>query len=129
MIRVGDLTPIRDFTFVEDTAAAFTAAGSSNAVSFGVPYNAGSGKAVTMKEVVDLVLKLTDCNKPIVQEVGRLRPPKSEVKELLADYNSFNKATGWSPKIEFTEGVKRTVTWWRSQFEEGRVRREVSYAT
>ncbi len=128
-IRVGDLTPIRDFTYVKDTVAAFIAAGSSGSISFGVPYNAGSGAAVTVKQVVDLVRKLTDCAKPVVQEVGRLRPPKSEVKELLADFSRFNKATGWKPQVEFTEGMKQTVTWWRSQFQEGRVRQEVNYAT
>ncbi|WP_146592269.1 GDP-mannose 4,6-dehydratase, partial [Puniceibacterium confluentis] len=128
-IRVGDLTPIRDFTYVEDTAAAFIAAGRSGAVSFGVPYNAGSGTSVTVKDVVNLVLRLTDCTKPVVQDVGRVRPAKSEVKELLADFSRFHRATGWKPQVEFSEGVKRTVAWWRSQFQEGRVRREVSYAT
>ncbi|WP_054008882.1 SDR family NAD(P)-dependent oxidoreductase [Cypionkella psychrotolerans] len=128
-IRVGDLTPIRDFTYVQDTAAAFLAAGSAASISFGTPYNAGSGAAVTVKDVVDLVLKLTSCTKPVVQEVSRLRPSKSEVKELLADYTRFNRATGWKPQVEFSEGMKRTVAWWRSQFQEGRVRQEVNYAT
>lgn len=128
-IRVGDLTPIRDFTYVEDTAAAFAAAGSSNALAFGAPYNAGSGTAVTVKNVVDLVLRLTECAKPVVQEVGRLRPAKSEVRELLADCTRFTEATGWKPQVDFTEGVRRTVSWWRGQLDEGRVREEAGYAT
>ncbi len=128
-IRVGDLTPIRDFTYVKDTAAAFIAAGASQAVAFGVPYNAGSGSAVTVREVVELVRTLTDCDKPVMQEVSRLRPRKSEVRELLADCRRFREATGWKPQIEFSDGVARTVSWWRRRLEEGHVRQEASYAT
>ncbi len=128
-IRVGDLSPIRDFTYVEDTADAFVAAGTSNSVSYGVPYNAGSGKAITVKEVVELVLKLTDCTKPVVREIERLRPTNSEVKELLADVTRFHKATGWKTQVDFVDGVTRTVAWWRQQFDEGLVRQGVSYAT
>ncbi len=128
-ILVGDLTPIRDFTYVEDTAAAFMAAGAARSVAFGVPYNAGSGQAVTVGDVVQLIRSLTECDKPVMQEVGRMRPPKSEVKELLCDARRFTAATGWQPKVEFRDGVARTVAWWRRRFEEGRVRQEASYAT
>ncbi|OSP53868.1 SDR family NAD(P)-dependent oxidoreductase [Pseudoruegeria sp. SK021] len=128
-IRVGDLTPIRDFTFVEDTAAAFVLAGTTNSIEFGIPYNAGSGRAVTVGEVVELARRLTGCDKPILQEEGRMRPPKSEVGELLADSRRFHEVTGWRPAVDFHEGMERTVSWWRKQIHEGRVRQEISYAT
>lgn len=128
-IRVGDLTPRRDFTFVKDTAAAFMAAGASQSVDFGVPYNAGSGRAVTIADVVEIIRALTDCEKPVVQEVGRMRPPRSEVRELLADHRRFTDATGWRPKIEFSDGMALTVAWWRDRFEAGGVRQEATYAT
>ncbi|PRY25189.1 UDP-glucose 4-epimerase [Aliiruegeria haliotis] len=128
-IRIGDLTPVRDFTFVKDTAAAFVAAGTTRALEFGVPYNAGSGRAVTIGEVVDLLCTLTECGKPIVQEVGRLRPPKSEVRELLADSNRFHSATGWKAKVDLRDGLAKSVSWWRQRVADGLVRPETSYAT
>lgn len=128
-IRVGDLSPRRDFTYVEDTVAAFILAGASGTISFGVPYNAGSGSAVSVGEVIELVRAVTGCDKPMVHEMGRMRPSKSEVRELLADARRFHEATGWEPTIGLREGLARTAAWWRYRFEVGRVRQEATYAT
>ncbi|WP_281251227.1 SDR family NAD(P)-dependent oxidoreductase [Tropicimonas sediminicola] len=128
-IRIGDLTPVRDFTFVSDTAAAFVTAGTATRLDFGVPYNAGTGRAVTIGEVVDLLRTLTKCDKPIVQETCRIRPPKSEVRELLADSRRFQSATGWSAKVELRDGLAQAVAWWQARVSSGSVRRETSYAT
>lgn len=128
-IRVGDLTPVRDFTYVADTVAAFVAAGVSGGIDYGTPYNAGTGAGVTIRQVVELVQALTDCDKPITQEIGRLRPPKSEVKELRADSSRYTKVTGWRPEVELRDGLARTVAWWRQRLSEGTVRREMCYAT
>lgn len=128
-IRVGDLAPVRDFTYVEDTVAAFVAAADCRSIEYGVPYNVGTGNTITIRALVELIRTHTGCTKPVMQEVGRLRPPKSEVRELRADYSRFHAATGWRPRIEFREGLARTVAWWRQRFDEGIVRRELSYAT
>ena len=56
-IRTGDTSPLRDFTFVEDTAEAFLAIGIAPNIQFGRPYNAGSGKAVSVKDIIDLVMQ------------------------------------------------------------------------
>lgn len=128
-IRVGDASPRRDFTFVEDTVAAFIRAGASPTINFGVPYNAGSGSAVSVGEVIELIRVVTGCDKPTIHEMGRMRPSKSEVRELLADARVFREATGWEPMVDLREGLARTAAWWRQRFEAGRVRREASYAT
>jgi UDP-glucose 4-epimerase len=129
VIRVGDLTPKRDFTFVRDTAAAFMLAGASSPIEFAVPYNAGSGRAVTVAEVLEIARSLTGCDKPVVREVARMRPPKSEVRELLADHRRFTEATGWRPKVAFRDGMALTVAWWRERLETGDVRTAATYAT
>jgi NAD dependent epimerase/dehydratase len=128
-ILIGDTTPSRDFLFVEDTTAAFLAIGTASHVEFGRPYNAGSGKAVTVRELIDIVFELTDCQKPLEQDSQRVRPPKSEVRALLADSSRITAHTGWRPKVDLREGLARTIEWWRDRLARGRVRREQTYVT
>lgn len=128
-VRVGDLAPIRDFTFVKDTAQAFLAIGSSDKIAYGQPYNAGTGRAVSMHEVVAMICSITECSKPVRQDAHRLRPAKSEVRELLADPTLLAEATGWQAQTSLKEGLELTVSWWRRRLEKGYVRSEMSYAT
>ncbi|MGG5817782.1 SDR family NAD(P)-dependent oxidoreductase [Falsiroseomonas sp. HW251] len=128
-IKVGDLSTIRDFTFVADTVAAFLAIGIGQRIEYGTPYNAGSGHAVTIGEVAALALEATGSHKPIESESQRMRPEQSEVRELLADASRFSAATGWRPRTSLREGLVRTADWWRSRLERGRVRRERDYVT
>jgi UDP-glucose 4-epimerase len=128
-IRIGDRTPIRDFTFVEDTASAFLALGAAETIEFGTPYNAGTGNAVTVGELIDIVRALVRCDKPVEEDAQRLRPPRSEVRELLADWSKLAAATGWHPRFTLREGLERTVEWWRGRLATGRVRSERGYAT
>ena len=128
-IRVGDLTPRRDFNYVTDTVAAFLEAGTSATLEYGVAYNSGSGHAVAVGEVVSRILALTGCNKPVESEAERLRPERSEVRELLADASRFRAATGWRPRVRLEEGLARTVEWWRERVRTGAVRRDSDYLT
>lgn len=128
-IRVGDATTIRDLTFVTDTAAAFMAAGLTSSLKYGHPYNAGSQRAVVIRDLIDLIVDMCRCRKPVIQEDKRLRPPGSEVRALLADCTNFSRETGWVPKINLREGLQRTVSWWRSRLSEGAVRAEMDFMT
>jgi NAD dependent epimerase/dehydratase len=129
-ILVGDTSPVRDFTFVEDTAAAFLGIGIAPNIQFGRPYNAGSGKAVTIMDVVDLVICLTDCDKPAVErDPERMRPASSEVRALLADSSRLRADTGWRTTIDLGEGLERTIIWWRNRLADGLVRRESAFIT
>jgi NAD dependent epimerase/dehydratase len=129
-ILVGDTTTIRDFTFVYDTVEAFLALGLAPNIQFGYPYNAGSGTAVTIGDIVDLVIRLTNCNKsPVTRNPDRLRPPASEVRALLADSSRLHADTGWQTTVDFTEGLKRTITWWNDRIGNGLVRRESAFIT
>ena len=74
-VNIGESSVLRDFTYVEDTVAAFLALGRSAHVEFGIPYNAGSGKAVSIAELVDLLAELTDCDKPVRHEPTGPGPP------------------------------------------------------
>jgi UDP-glucose 4-epimerase len=128
-IMVGDTTTVRDLTFVTDTAAAFMAAGVSEDLEHGQPYNAGSQEAIRVGDLVDLIVELTACRKPVVQDSKRLRPPNSEVRALLADCTRFTRATGWSPRVKLREGLERTVDWWRHRLSDRQVRRQKDFVT
>lgn len=128
-IQTGDTSPLRDFTFVEDTAEAFLALGIAPNIQYGRPYNAGSGKAVSVKDIIDLVLEATHCQRPVVQDPKRMRPAGSEVRALLADSRRLNEDTGWRPRIDLREGLERTIAWWRERLAMGLVRRETGFMT
>jgi UDP-glucose 4-epimerase len=128
-VRIGDLNPIRDFNYVEDTADAFVqiATASDHALSFGAAYNAGSGRGVTIGQTAELIRHIIGIEKPLSQDYVRLRPAKSEVFELLADASRLAGATGWTSAIGFEEGLSRTIDWWRVQLLEGRLRQDSGY--
>lgn len=128
-IGIGDLSPRRDFTFVEDTAAAFAEIGLSNSIEFGRPYNAGSGKAITIGDLVDLICEVTGCRKTVERDAERARPVNSEVRALVADADRFHAATGWRPAVDLRTGLERTAEWWRERLSVGRVRPQLSFAS
>jgi NAD dependent epimerase/dehydratase len=121
-IRLGDITTRRDFCFVADTAAAFAAVGQAEGLAYGEPYNAGTGMAVTIGEMVEEVRHLTNCDKLVVQEQTRRRPEASEVRALLADANRLRAATGWRTRHDLRAGLENTIDWWRGRLADGRVR-------
>jgi NAD dependent epimerase/dehydratase len=128
-IRIGDTTTVRDFTFVDDTVAAFLAIGLAPGVEFGRAYNAGSGKAVSVAEIIDLVVDLAGCGKPVEVDAERIRPGDSEVRALLADSSRLAAAVGWRPRVDLYDGLTRSIAWWRDRFAGGLVRREHEFAT
>jgi UDP-glucose 4-epimerase len=128
-IMVGDATTMRDLTYVKDTAAAFMAAGLSENLEYGHPYNAGSQRAIKVGDLIDLIVDLTSSRKPVVQDDKRLRPANSEVRALLADCTRFRQATGWSPTVRLRDGLERTVAWWRCRLSDKQVRRQKDFIT
>jgi NAD dependent epimerase/dehydratase len=126
-LKVGDTSTRRDFTFVEDTAAAFMAIGSAPDIEFGSPYNAGSGEAISIADLIEVLSEVTGSDKPVVQEEMRMRPENSEVRLLQADATRLNAHTGWRPATSFRSGLARTVEWWTERLGAGRVRRESAF--
>jgi len=121
-IKLGDLSPRRDFNYVTDTVSAFAALATADGIEYGGAYNAGTGHAVSIGETVEALMRITGCNKPVTEERARRRPTKSEVFELVADAQMLRGATGWSPQITLDEGLKKTVAWWEQRRSEGKFR-------
>lgn len=126
-IRVGDTSTERDFNYVADTVSAFLKIGAADKLEFGRAYNAGTGASVSIAEMIETVLEATATNKPVLEEAGRKRPTKSEVRTLIADAGDFQAATGWKPDVDLKTGIGATVDWWRQRISEGEVRADTSY--
>jgi NAD dependent epimerase/dehydratase len=111
-IRLGSLDPIRDFTFVTDTAAAFVAVGTAPAAAVvGETLNAGSGTEISIKELVLTIGSAMDVDIAVELDPQRVRPSNSEVQRLLADTSKIRARTTWRPRHELTDGLARTAAW------------------
>jgi nucleoside-diphosphate-sugar epimerase len=108
-IKIGSLHPKRDFTFVLDTVEAFTKVAELS--KSGEVYQIGSGISISVQKIIDTVSKILDKEVKIVVDESRIRPGRSEVEALKADYTRLKNATGWQPKVSYEEGLKITINW------------------
>lgn len=109
-IELGATTPTRDFNYVEDTVSGFLAvAGCDQAL--GEVVNVGSGREITIGDLVQLLIDITGGTASIVTDEARLRPPGSEVERLLCDNTRIREWTGWEPEVSLEEGLRRTSDW------------------
>lgn len=105
-IKLGALSPTRDFNYVNDITNAFIKVAESDA-SVGETMNAGSNFEISIGKTAEIIAELMDTKIDIVSEEKRLRPPKSEVKRLWADNNKIKELTGWIPEYAGIDGFKR----------------------
>lgn len=111
-IRLGALTPTRDFNFVLDTVEGFLAVARSEA-AVGRVINIGSGREVSIGELAELLMGLVGHRARIVCEESRLRPGKSEVNRLLCDNRLARELAGWQPAHSLERGLEETIAWMR----------------
>jgi GDP-4-dehydro-6-deoxy-D-mannose reductase len=108
-IKVGDVEVRRDFVDVRDAARAYWLAATRGEP--GEAYNVAGGKARAIREVLELLLKLTDAKVEVVTDPARLRP--TELQVLEGDATRFREATGWRPEIPFERTLADTLDYWR----------------
>ncbi|GAB4274854.1 MAG: NAD-dependent 4,6-dehydratase LegB [Candidatus Rifleibacteriota bacterium] len=116
-IRLGNLAPIRDFNFVEDTVNGFIAA-AEYGLADARPYNLATGKGISIHETVKKVIKLTGSNAEIEEQIVRKRPDGSEVEKLIGNADRAFKELGWQPQTGFDEGLAKTIAWIRENLSE-----------
>lgn len=109
-IKVGDLSPTRDFNFVKDTCRGFIALGKAENVE-GQEINIATGKEVTMKETLDTIARLMGVDVEYVVDKERLRPSKSEVFRLCGDSSLITSLTDWRPQYTLEQGLAETIEW------------------
>jgi GDP-4-dehydro-6-deoxy-D-mannose reductase len=111
VIEVGNLDARRDFTDVRDMVKAYWLA-----LEKGVPgevYNLGSGKDVTIRKMLDMLLEHSNVKIDVRQDPSRMRP--SDVEVLLADTTKFHELTGWVPEIPLSKTLGDLLDYWRER--------------
>lgn len=113
-IKLGAMTPTRDFSYVEDTVAGFIAALNSEG-GLGQVINLGSNFEISIGETVQLIAEIMNTSIEIIPEETRMRPKNSEVERLWADNTKANELFGWQPAFSGKNGLKRglseTINW------------------
>lgn len=109
-IKLGSLSPTRDFNYVSDTINGMSLLALSEEAE-GHAVNIGSGKEWSIKETLDLICKITNSSVDVITDEDRIRPSKSEVNRLIACNKKIKKFTNWSDEVAFEEGLQKTVEW------------------
>jgi dTDP-glucose 4,6-dehydratase len=109
-IRLGNLTPTRDFNFVTDTARGFIAAAEAPSAE-GLTVNLGSGQEISIRDLAELIGELAGNRANVEIEEGRTRPLGSEVERLLASNALAREKFGWSPQVPLRDGLIQTIAW------------------
>ncbi|MCH8801834.1 MAG: GDP-mannose 4,6-dehydratase [Chloroflexi bacterium] len=115
VIKVGNLSAIRDFTDVRDMVRAYWLAldkGESGEV-----YNIASGTGYRIQEVLDMLLDLSHVKVEVKEDPERLRP--SDVPVLVGDSTKFRELTGWEPQIPFEQTLEDMLDYWRASAANG----------
>ena len=114
-IKLGNLNPTRDFSYVQDTVNGLIS--TLNQSCFGEVINLGSNFEISIRDTVNLIAEVMGSEVKIIEDNKRLRPPKSEVDRLWADNTKAKKLLNWSPVYYGKEGMKRgieeTVAWFK----------------
>lgn len=115
-IKLGSLTPTRDFNYVKDTAAGFIAIAESDR-TIGEEINIATQQEISIGGLAKEIIAQINPNARIVCEEERLRPQKSEVNRLLGSNEKIKKLTDWKQQYTFSQGIAETIAWIREHME------------
>lgn len=119
-IRLGSLTPTRDFNFVKDTAQGFIEIYRSDK-TVGEEINIATQNEISISELAEELIKQINPQAKIVCDEERLRPEKSEVNRLLGSNEKIKMLTDWEPRFTFEEGLAQTIDFFRDNLEKYKV--------
>lgn len=111
-IRLGSLTPTRDFNFVKDTVEGFVEITKSER-TIGEEINIATGKEISIGALAKELIRQINPNAEIRCEEERLRPEKSEVNRLLGCNKKIRQLTNWEPKYDLQQGLVETIEWFK----------------
>lgn len=109
-IKLGDVTPTRDFNYVTDTCRGFMELAECQA-AIGETVNIGSNFEISVGDTLNLIRELMNSNVEFITDSQRIRPGKSEVFRLWCDNTKINALTGFAPQVDIRTGLTQTINW------------------
>ena len=109
-IKLGDMTPTRDFNYVDDTCRGFIALAECDE-SIGQTVNIGSNFEISIGDTLNIIKELMDSDVKFIVDSQRIRPEKSEVFRLCCDNSKIERLTGFKSQVSIREGLQRTIDW------------------
>lgn len=109
-IKLGDVTPTRDFNYVLDTCRGFYELAQCDE-AIGKVVNIGSNYEISVKDTLELIKKIMKSDVEFIFDSQRKRPEKSEVFRLWCDNTQIQKLTGFKPKFSIEDGLSETIDW------------------
>lgn len=113
ILKLGDLSPTRTFTYVDDIVEGFLRAAACDE-ALGKVIHFGAEREISMGELADLIGEIMEVDFTLETDPARLRPVKSEIYRVSVDSSRARELLGWEPFIGLEEGLRRTIDWMRS---------------
>ncbi len=111
-LRLGSVTPTRDFTYVTDTVRGFVALAEADG-AIGEEVNVATGQEHAIADVANLLIRELNPKARVVADEERVRPDKSEVQRLVGDNAKLVRLTKWRPEYDLEAGLRETIKWFR----------------
>ena len=109
-IKLGDATPTRDFSFVNDTCRGFIELANCDA-AIGEEVNISSNFEISIRNTLELIAKIMNSEVRFIEDTQRNRPEKSEVFRLWGDNTKIKNLTGYTPQYSIEQGLSETIEW------------------
>lgn len=109
-IKLGDVSPTRDFNYVEDTCRGFALLAQCDE-AVGKTVNVGSNFEISVGDTLNLIKKIMKSDVEFITDEERIRPENSEVFRLWCDNTLINSLTGFKPEYSIEQGLKKTIEW------------------
>tara|TARA_B100000795_G_scaffold265703_1_gene247879 strand:- start:560 stop:1537 length:978 start_codon:yes stop_codon:yes gene_type:complete len=109
-LKLGDLTPTRDFNYVEDTCLGMISILESEN-TIGEVINIGSNYEISIEDTLNIIKSLMGSDLEFITDTNRMRPEKSEVYRLFCDNSKIKTLTNFKPQVSIQEGLQKTIDW------------------
>ena len=119
-IKLGSLTPTRDFNYVKDTARGFLEIYKSDK-TIGEEINIATQREISIGDLANELIRQINPNARIICDEQRVRPEKSEVNRLLGCNEKIKRLTNWTPQYTFEEGLAETIKFLRNNLDKYKV--------
>lgn len=109
-VKLGNLSPTRDYTYVKDTCQGFLRILESSK-TIGQELNIASNFEISIGDLAQKIIDLINPQAKIIETEERKRPSKSEVERLLGSHAKIKALTGWTPQYSLDDGLRETIAW------------------